>query len=320
MTETRAAKKAFFLTWLVLFAGIFWGPKASSQPHCAKNKEDLKSGKRSCGLIIPQYVSLAPHLTETLYALGALPVVATTEQCDFPAEAQKTLKVGSYSSPQFELILKTNPSHVFATEGNPRALLEKLREEGVSVIESNPKTVREVPDAIVRLAKVAQMGELQQKKAAELAKQLQKAIGTLPGPQKNGPTALLALQWEPLYSVNESTWLGDFLTQAGYRNVMSSSKIAYPAVSQEYLLKNKPDLVFVVGSWKPVAKDTNSSQELDRVVQEARTKLTQIYGPKAKLPNVVVLPPDIFVRPGPRLVDAISFFTNLPSMPSRKGP
>lgn len=306
----RHPLRIFFCTFV--FFICFSAAGAWAQPGCAQNAADLKAGKRGCGLIVlpvrTRYVSLAPNLTEILFAIDAQPVVGTSDQCDFPAAALQTQKIGSYSSPQFELILKANPSQVFATEGNPRALLEKLRQQGISVVEFNPKTLREVPAALLSLAKAGAMGENPKAKAAELAHKMESAINTLPGPQKTGPKALLVLQWEPVYSVNGQTWLGDILTQAGYRNVVEQSALAYPVVSQEFLIKNKPDLIFVAGAWK---HDANIVAEQQRTLAEGQTQLIKLYGAKALLPKVVVLPPDIFVRPGPRLIEAIAFLKTL---------
>ena len=277
---------------------------ALGEPHCAKPGEKFSREALPCGLVIPRYVSLAPNLTEILFAIGASPLVATTEQCDFPSEALKTKKVGNYSNPQFELIVQARPSHVFATEGNPKILVEKLRSQGIAVIESNPKTLREVPASIIRLAKVAQLDDSVQNKARLLAEQLEKALKTLPGAKENGPKALLVLQWEPIYSASNSTWLGDFLVQAGFQNIVGQSALPYPVVSQEFLRQNKPQVVFAAGAWK---RDEKSEVESARVAKEAQQQLVKLYGTRAPFPKVIVLPPDIFVRPGPRLLEAIDF-------------
>jgi len=71
--------------------------------------------------VVPQpvnrIVSLAPSLTETVYALGLQDhLVGDTEFCDYPADAQKKTKVGGGINPSLELIANLHPDIVLVTK------------------------------------------------------------------------------------------------------------------------------------------------------------------------------------------------------------
>lgn len=239
-----------------------------------------------------RFVSLAPNLTEIVFALGVQNrLVGTTLQCDFPTVAKGLAKVGDYTTPNAELILKTGASMILATEGNSRPTLQKLVAAGLEVVETNPRTASELPGVIASLGE--KLGA--QSKAHTLAKQVQSALDSLHarGVGK-GVRFLLALQFEPIYSVSNETWLGDLFLTAGFTNIVGSSKIKYPVVSQEYLLKNKPDVVFVT----------------DVTLEVAKAKVAALW-PASGAPTVVLLPSDVLVRPGPRIVEGIRFLNQL---------
>ena len=72
-------------------------------------------------------VTLAPSLTEIVYALGlGKELVGDTLQCDYPLPAKKISKVGDYINPNIEKILQQKPTIVLATIGNPISILNKL--------------------------------------------------------------------------------------------------------------------------------------------------------------------------------------------------
>ena len=51
-------------------------------------------------------ISLSPHITETLFAIGAgQDVIAVTDYCDYPTEAQALPKVGGFVNPNIEAIV-----------------------------------------------------------------------------------------------------------------------------------------------------------------------------------------------------------------------
>lgn len=246
-------------------------------------------------------VSLAPSLTEFAYALGLGGQIAgTTDQCDFPVEARKTAKVGSFAGPSVEKVLALRPRTVLAAEGTPADTLVRLRGLGMRVVEGNVKSVDELPGLARRLGR--ELGK--PKEGEKLALEFESGLARLrTNSHKARGSFLLALQFEPLISATNSTWLGDLLSRIGLKNVMAENPVAYPKVSREFVLKAKPDVIFADAH----AAGSVPAAEADKAAQSA---VFAIFG-KGHLPRVVVLPPDILVRPGPRIVEGIDFLLKL---------
>ncbi len=85
-------------------------------------------------------VSIAPTVTEMLYAIGAgQQLVGDTEQCDYPAAAKQLPKVGQWWQPSAERILALKPDLVFAQRGNTLDTLATLRKAGLPSSPSPPR-------------------------------------------------------------------------------------------------------------------------------------------------------------------------------------
>jgi iron complex transport system substrate-binding protein len=242
-------------------------------------------------------VSLAPNLTEIVYALGkGENLQGSTAQCDYPAAAKKNFKVGDYVSPSLERIVQVKPDLVLATEGNPREILVKLKKLGMNVLETNPQSAAELPFEIEKIAK-ATNAEAQGKK---LAQGIQEALASYKGIHKSAKRFVLVLQFDPLYSANAETWLGNLLALGGLKNIAAQTALKYPVLSREFLIQEKPDIAFVSFS------EAKSNAEL-----LAKENLAKVFSPGAPPAQTVLLPADILVRPGPRIVEGIAFLKSL---------
>ena len=242
-------------------------------------------------------VSLAPNLTEIIYALGlGKNLVGDTIQCDYPAEAKKINKVGDYINPNLEQILSLKPNIVLATMGNPKALLNKLELFGIQVVEvEDSKSLAQLPLMIEGIASKLHAGN----QGKNLSKRISNSLFILSQHKENGKKFLFVLQHNPLYSLSDNTWIGNLFSLAGYTNVVGKSRINYPIVSQEYLILNTPEYIFT---------SANSHLTLEENKKIEVMELNKIFLPEqVKNMKIIFLPKDIFVRPGPRVVDAIDF-------------
>lgn len=105
-----------------------------------------------------------------------------------------------------------------------------------------------------------------------------------------------------MYSVSNDTWLGNLFVTSGLKNIVGNSVIKYPVVSSEYLIKNKPDIIlvgYVNGKGKKESLEIQSK------------KVYNIFGYGAKNIEVVLVPKDVLVRPGPRIIEGIKFIEGL---------
>jgi iron complex transport system substrate-binding protein len=245
-------------------------------------------------------VSFAPHVTEILFALGAQAnLVGVTEQCDFPPAAKALPRVGTYVQPNLESVLSTRAKLAFATEGNNRDTLERLRARGVEVVEVNPRTASALGATVRTVAE--KVHRAREGEALALSLDAQLAVLRETSPLKK--SFLLVLQASPLISATEDTWIGDLFREAGYRNIVPRSRMNYPVVSDELLVNTPPEVVFLTSSVTPRAM---------------LTRLEVLLGPKrASQVDIVALPADVFERPGPRVREAFAFL-RARSLPGRK--
>ncbi|KAB8030946.1 helical backbone metal receptor [Fluviispira multicolorata] len=244
-------------------------------------------------------VTLAPNLTEIVFALELEDqLVGNTFLCDFPKQAQSVYKVGQYNDPSLERILISGANVVLATEGNPVSKLNKLKSYGIKIIEVNPKIADDLPKIINNIAE--SLGA--KKKGIELSRDIQKAINSLELRVKNKKSFLFVLQFNPIYSVSEETWLGDLFLKSGLKNIVGKSVIKYPIISTEFLLKNKPNIILV-----GAIKGKNEKESL--AIQ--RENIKKIFGKDSEKIEVVLVPKDVLVRPGPRITEGIKFIEGL---------
>ncbi|MES2614718.1 MAG: helical backbone metal receptor [Bdellovibrionota bacterium] len=246
-------------------------------------------------------VTLAPNLTEIVFALGlGQNIVGDTVQCDYPMQAKTIFKVGDYINPNIERILSVKPNYVLATMGNPLPILNKLEQQGIKVLKiQDPKKANELLILIHDIANefgVQSQGE-------KISNQILDAINQLKSHKVTNKKFLFVLQFDPIYSVSDETWVGNLFTLAGYMNVVGKSKISYPVISTEFLIKNKPDIIFT-------GYDPKLTLDENKKIQFAH--LVKIFGQKsAETVQIVFIPKDILVRPGPRIVDGVYFIEGI---------
>jgi len=195
---------------------------------------------------VRRIVTLAPNLTEIIYALGLEDRLAgDTTYCDTPPAAKAKPHVGSPVSPSLEAIVALHPDLVLATTSiNRVATADALDRLGIPVYTSDPHTVRGVLESITHMAGL--MGAAAE--GAALVAQMQARLDALHARLKDQPpVAVLFVVWEdPLVTTGQNTFIADALRWAGARSVIES-KQNYPHVTFEEVVRLKPDYIIVTG-------------------------------------------------------------------------
>ena len=101
-------------------------------------------------------VSLAPHLTELLYAAGAgARVVGAVDYSDYPAAAKTITRIGAYSNIDLETVVALQPDLIVAWHtGNSPWQIDHLRRLGFTLYLSEPRRLGEIPDTLERLGRL----------------------------------------------------------------------------------------------------------------------------------------------------------------------
>lgn len=286
---------------LVVFAASSAAGSTQAQAPRAAEGETVRlevtdeTGRRvSVPQPVRRIVSLAPSLTETLYALGAQErLVGVTDYCDFPAEAQNKPRVGGAINPNLEQVVALKPDLVLVTKSlNRRETVEALERLGMAVYASDPRTVEGVVASTARLAEVIGAHEQGEALVAGLRARLAELKRVL---SARAPRRALFVVWhEPLISIGRETFLADALRWAGAESAAETSQ-DWPRLGLEEVVRLQPDyLVFA-----------SSHSEAGRHTFEALRKRRGWRKLEAVRQGRIALVSDAVNRPSPRLIEAI---------------
>ena len=243
---------------------------------------------------VRRIISLAPSLTETIFALGAGDRLAgDTDYCDYPAEALSKPKVGGAINPSIEKIMVLHPDLVLATKSlNRRETVVALEQLGIATYATDPHTVEGVLTSVARLGEVIGARDAGHQLVLDLRGRLddvKRRVGGVP------PRRVLFIVWlNPLITVGRDTFLADALRWAGAESVIQSSQ-DWPQISLEEIVRLQPGYLVLASSHAESAmRDFQALAELPgwRNLEAVQNKRVAIIS-------------DAVNRPSPRLVDAI---------------
>lgn len=192
-------------------------------------------------------VSLAPNVTEILFALGLGDRIAgVTRFCDFPPEALAKPRIGGLVDPSFETIQSLHPDLVFAFRGNPLRAIERLRSLGFPVFVLDIGTRI---DAVFPM--VAKVGAAtgREAEAAALNARLRagyRKVETALASVRATPGVFLILHGQGLWTCGRDAFLDDLVTRAGGRNVAAARARSWVFYQREQLLSDDPDIILVL--------------------------------------------------------------------------
>ncbi|HEX6095526.1 MAG TPA: helical backbone metal receptor [Thermoanaerobaculia bacterium] len=228
---------------------------------------------------IRRVVTLAPNLTEMIFALGAGDrIVGADDYSNHPEPAKKLPKVGGMQ-PNIEKIVALKPDIVFAsTEGNHPNLAPALGAANIPLFVVRTDRLAEIPVAMRRLASMLGTGD-------GAVAELERAVAAQKRTRANAPRVLFAVWTDPLYVAGRNTFTGDLYALTGARNAVEVT--GWPQYSLESLAAAPPDiLLYPRGAVTP---------------QQVEALLQRVPGLRMR---VISVNEDIFQRPGPRMAEA----------------
>ncbi|MGA9884354.1 MAG: cobalamin-binding protein [Candidatus Acidiferrales bacterium] len=191
---------------------------------------------------VNRIVTLAPNLTETIYALGLGDKLAgDTSDCDKPAAAKLKPHVGDPVDPSLEAIVAQRPDVVLATTSiNRPETVDALARLGIPVYTSDPQTVLQMLDSVQRIADVVGAHE----QGASLVAQLRQRLDAIHARLADRPVEhVLFVIWDdPLISIGQNTFIEDALRWAGAESVVLSRQ-KWPQISMEEVLRLQPEYI-----------------------------------------------------------------------------
>jgi iron complex transport system substrate-binding protein len=274
---------------------IAWtAPIAFAAPYTSRMVTDEVGRKVKVPAEVKRIVTLAPNLTETIYALGLEDrLVGDTNFCDTPAAAKLKPRVGDPQDPSLEEIVALHPDLVLATTSiNTPNTADALNRLGIAVYTTDPQTVRGMLDSTSHVAEV--IGAEQQ--GTELVARLQQRLDAVHArlSERSMVHVLFVVWLQPLQTIGQDTFVADALRWAGAESVLVS-KQKWPHLSLEEVVRLQPDYIVFTddhsGGMSTELADLRARpvwRDLDAVEQG----------------HVVNISEEI-IRPSPGLVDAI---------------
>jgi iron complex transport system substrate-binding protein len=241
---------------------------------------------------VDRVISLAPNLTEIVFAIGAgHSLVGDTTYCDYPVEAKSIEKVGDTRIPDLERIIALQPQVVLvSTASQLEVFTDQLRNHNIAVFVTDPHDLEGV------FSSIEQVGDIvgNQKEATTLVSSLRARAVAVENAVQQFPRirVFYQLSAEPLYTAGHDSFATDLLKRAGADSVTANVPGAWPRYSAEAALAAKPDAIIL---------PTGGS------MGEGNSTVARALGssPAVKSGRVYKINDDHLVRPGPRAVDGL---------------
>ncbi|WP_027339291.1 ABC transporter substrate-binding protein [Halonatronum saccharophilum] len=243
-------------------------------------------------------VSLAPNITEILYALGVEDrIVGVSEVCDYPEGVEEKARVSHNS---LESILAQEPDVVIGAGITPKEVINSLEDLGVYVLGFAPESIDQTLGSIERIG--VAIGDRQ--RANELSSQLQKEFKEISSKVEEvvdveGRVKVFYEVWEdPLYTAGDNTYIDDLIVRAGGENIGAKAQGPWPQYSKEMLLIEDPQVY--IATYESSIKGTSVG------AIKARKNYSEISAIKDG--RIYIFDPNIINRSGPRVIEALRLF------------
>jgi iron complex transport system substrate-binding protein len=240
-------------------------------------------------------ISLAPSVTEAVFALGlGDDLVGVSAYCDYPAQAQRIDRVGTFLTPNVEAILAKHPDVIIAvpSPGN-QSSVEALHRLGLKLVLIDPQTVDEIKQSMVTIGREldhetegrALVARIEEHMAAVRARVAQV-------PERK---VLMVVGQTPLIAVGSGTFQDELIRMARGINLAASASGTWPHLSLEYAIAAAPEVII----------DTTMGNE-ERAGAGAALAFWSAFPtlPAVRTRRVFGYKEYKILRPGPRIAEA----------------
>lgn len=278
----------FLLTLGLVLSGCSKQSAQKNETIPTREMTDDLGRKVTVPLKVNRAISLAPSLTENIFAVGAGDkLVGVTTFCDYPPEAKNIQKVGDTINPNMESIIALKPQIVFvSTASQMEAFTKTLAENGIAVFVTDPNSL----DAIYR--NLGQFGEIfgTQDRAAQVKGEMKARLDAIRG--KVGGEAPLKvfvqISKDPLFAAGRESFITEMIEYSGAISVTRDVPAAYMRLSNETALAMNPEAIII-----PAGAGNEDPHEVFR--ESAAVKNGRVFRVKA----------DLLMRPSPRIIEGL---------------
>ncbi len=239
---------------------------------------------------VQRIASLAPHITELLFAAGAgAAVVGVSEYSNYPAAAESLPRISGGNGLDLEAIVGLRPELVIAWQsGNPAHQVRRLRQLGLQVFVSEPRRLEDVVTSLERFGLLA--GSTEQAREQVSAFRHRHAALARRYAQRDKVSVFYSIWQRPLMTVNGEHLISDVIRLCGGRNVFNKLPGLAPQIGVEAVLAADPQAIIAGGGAEALPglhKRWSRWQELTAVQNG----------------HLFTIPRDVMVRHSPRVLD-----------------
>ena len=261
-------KRLSFLLYLTLAVFLAVGSAAAAAPQ--------------------RIISLAPSITENLFALGAGDrVVGVTSWCDYPAEAQTKTVIGDAMNLNLELLLSLEPDLVVGDSNLVASHIESLQEFGIEVFVIAPTDLAGVRQSLLELGDAIGASERARELAAEMEQRQRELVASVSTAEKI--RVFVEIWNEPLMTAGPGSFIDEIIGLAGGENIAHDADNPWPMFSEELVIERDPQVVILTAF--------NLEEALARSDWQGITALQR--------GQVFEVDPNLYSRTTPRLLDAL---------------
>lgn len=285
------------LACALLLAGLLACTHSTSSqqsPEGPVRRELTDDAGRRVSVPVPtnRVISLAPNLTEIVFAIGAGDrLVGRTTYCDFPAEAKAVAAVGDTLQPSLERIISLQPQVVLiSTSSQLEVFTQQLQNQHIAVFVTDPRDLDGVFRSIEQIGLI--VGHTQQ--AEQLIQNLRDRTRAVEEAVKGRPPVRVFYQLsaEPLYTAGHDAFVTDLMRRAGAMSVTADVPGAWPKYSNESALAAQPEAIILPTGGSMGAANSTVTEALAKSSAALQGRVYKIND-------------DHLTRPGPRSVDGL---------------
>ncbi|MCW8869319.1 MAG: helical backbone metal receptor, partial [Proteobacteria bacterium] len=229
-------------------------------------------------------ISLAPHITELVYAAGAGDtLVGVSAYSNHPEQATQKPIIGDAFRVDLEKIIALQPDMVFYWQGTTtQQVLQQLSQHKLKTIPIKIESLADIGQALITIAE--QLNLPRPTRYDEFMNRLHK----LQEQTHKSQSVFIQLSEQPLYTVSASHWMSEAAALCGLENIFQDLATTAATVNKEAVIGHNPDVII-----RMQAINENSPLQQWPQISAIQNK------------HIVVLNPDIFSRPTPRIINAV---------------
>ncbi|CAM2984906.1 ABC transporter substrate-binding protein [Paenibacillus sediminis] len=242
-------------------------------------------------------VSVSPAETEALFAIGLKDeIVGVSDYDDYPEAVKEKPKMGGIEKPNVEAIIAAEPDIVFTGISMSEESVKKLRDLGIVIFKTNPKTIEDVMNNIQLFGQITdhqQEAKAVVDKMKQQLTQVTEAVKSVPNDEKKK----VYIEFAPGWTVGKGEFMDEIIKLAGGVNIASDLQ-GWSEINEENIIKANPDVILYANG----VIDTESKKALDQIIK-GRSGWDQINAIQNN--QVIGLDQNLLSRPGPRVTEGL---------------